>query len=212
MPALLADEGDDLEKESWPDLKQYFPHYEVFWQLHVYPLRSSGIVYLRKELDEDLERMAILHFSTYVSLSRGFSKIKNRSEDFKYFEEIYANLFCASELAGETVCQFCLICGKCLKNEIAIHTEKLVKVSTQLKVYRNLIHGNILATIRDSNRRRLIPKAGLPDDLGGGETTTGHQCSANRPALAGEEGGAETAYLRTHQARFAVEAPHSGED
>ena len=71
MPALLADEGDDLEKESWPDLKKYFPHYEVFWQLHVYPLRSSGIVYLREELDRDLERMAIFHFSTYVSLARG---------------------------------------------------------------------------------------------------------------------------------------------
>jgi hypothetical protein len=164
MPASLADEGDDLERESWPDLKMYFPGYEVFWRLHVHPLRSSGSVFLREGLDEDLERMAIFHFSTYVSLARGFSKIKNRSEDFKYFEEIYANLFRASELAGETIHQFCLVYRQCLKNEIAIHTEKLVKVSAQLRVYRNLIHGNILATLRDSEGRRIIPKADRLDD------------------------------------------------
>lgn len=164
MPPLLADEGDDLEKKYWPDLKPYFPAYEVVWQRHVHPLRSNGIVYLREGLDEDLELMAIFHFSTYVSLARGFSKINDKSEDFKYFEEIYANLFRASELAVKTIDQFRLIYEKCLKNGIAIHTETLEKVSNRLRLYRNLIHGNILATIRDSDGRRRIPKADKLND------------------------------------------------
>jgi hypothetical protein len=160
MSALLADDGDELEKEYWLDVGAFFPAYECFWQLHVYPLRSSGIVYLREKLDKDLERMAILNFSTYVSLARGFSKIKGRSEDFKYFEEIYANLFRASELALETIKRFEAIYKLCLKKEITIHTGKLLKVEKErLKLYRNLIHRNILATLRDSHGRRRIPKA-----------------------------------------------------
>jgi hypothetical protein len=164
MPPLLADEGDDLEKKYWPDLKPYFPAYEVFWQRYVYPLRSTGIVLLREGLDEDVEFVAILNFSTYVSIARGLSKIKERSEDFKYFEEIYAHLFRAAELAADTIRRFALIYEQCLKKEITIHTEKLVKVSGPLRLYRNLIHGNILATIRDSGGRRRIPKADKLDD------------------------------------------------
>lgn len=164
MPALLADEGDDLEKESWPDLKQYFPAYEVFWQLNVYPLRSSGIVLLREGLDTEMERMAIVHYSTYVNLARGSGKIQNRSEDFKYFEEIYANLYRASEMAGETIAKFCTLYKKCVKREITIHSDKLQKVSSRLKLYRNLIHGNIFATRRDSSGRRRIPKVEKLDD------------------------------------------------
>src|ERR1700733_576173 len=52
----------------------------------------------------------------------------------------------------------------------------------------------------------------LPNDPGDGEAASGHQCSANRSALAGEEERAETACLRTHQAGLTVEASHSGED
>src|ERR1019366_6113031 len=37
---------------------------------------------------------------------------------------------------------------------------------------------------------------GLPDEPADGGTAAGHQCAANRPALAGEEERAETAYLR----------------
>jgi len=164
MPASLADEGDDLEKESWDDLKQYFPAYEVFWQLHVYPLRSSGIVYLREEIDNEMERMAIFNYSTYVSLARGFRKIKSKLEDFKYFVELYANLFRASELAGKTIAQFCLIYEKCLKKKITIHTKKIEKVSNRLRLYRNLIHGNILATRRNEAGKRFIPKAEKLED------------------------------------------------
>jgi rhodanese-related sulfurtransferase len=146
MRASLADQGDNLEKEYWSDLKLFFPAYEAFWQLHIYPLRSTGMVYLREQLDEDVERMAILHFSTYVNLGRGFGKIKSRAEDFKYFEEICANLYRASELAGDTIEQFKVLYRLCIKKEIAIHTEKLVKASDPLRLYRNLIHGSILAT------------------------------------------------------------------
>ena len=44
------------------------------------------------------------------------------------------------------------------------------------------------------------------------ETAAGHQCTANRPAIEGEEERAETAYLRAYQARLFVEASHPGED
>src|SRR6266851_6711628 len=52
----------------------------------------------------------------------------------------------------------------------------------------------------------------LPDDPADGETAAGHQCTANRPAIEGEEEPAQTAYLRAHQARLSVEASHPGED
>src|SRR6266852_292361 len=52
----------------------------------------------------------------------------------------------------------------------------------------------------------------LPDDPADGETAAGHQCTANRPAIEGEEERAQTAYLRAHQARLSVEASHPGED
>ena len=40
----------------------------------------------------------------------------------------------------------------------------------------------------------------------------GHQGSANRPPIKGEEEGTETAYLRSDQAGLLVEASHRGED
>src|SRR6266436_8925062 len=52
----------------------------------------------------------------------------------------------------------------------------------------------------------------LPDDSADRETAAGHQCTANRPAIEGEEERAETAYLRAYQARLFVEASHPGED
>jgi hypothetical protein len=57
-----------------------------------------------------------------------------------------------------------------------------------------------------------VDSQALSDEPVDGETTTGHQCSANRPVLEGEEKRAETAYLRMHPAGFALGASHPGED
>jgi len=156
-PTLLID-GDEIEQTTWPQLRQFVPHYEQFWQCYVYPLRSYGSIYFRPGIDEEFEWLASLHYSMYVALGRGYDKIAKASEDFKFFEEIYASLYRASELAGKVIEQFCAVYRGCLQGDPDIsHRRRLDDVQNNLRLYRNLLHEGIRAT-KKAGQRRLIPK------------------------------------------------------
>jgi hypothetical protein len=54
-------------------------------------------------MDEDFETLAMCNYTTFVNVARAFHKIESRSEDFKFSEEIYANLQRTAEVAIKTV-------------------------------------------------------------------------------------------------------------
>ncbi len=86
----------------WESLRPHFHRYETLWPTHIFPLRSPGSIYLRKGIDEDFETLAMRNHTTFVNVARAFQKIESRSEDYKFSEEIYANLQRAAEVVVAT--------------------------------------------------------------------------------------------------------------
>ena len=156
LPSLLA-RGDEIEQQTWPELRQFIPHYEKFWAFYVYPLRSQGSIYFRRGIDTDLEWMASLNYSMYVSLGRGHGKIAKGADGFEFFEEIYSDLYRSCELARKTVKKFDGIYRDCLQKNRRVSTRSLEAVDENLRMYRNLLHDGIVGTIK-RNGQRLIPK------------------------------------------------------
>src|SRR5438034_1547458 len=143
MPTLLID-GDQTERQTWGALKDYIPHYERFWQLYVHPLRQSGSICLRANLDETVESMAVHNYSIYVSLARAHGELVQRHAEFRFFEEIYGHLFRAAEMAQKTVRKFDQMYVSCLRGPAKIPTKALANVRDRLSEYRNLVHDAIL--------------------------------------------------------------------
>src|SRR5579864_6855861 len=84
--------GDELEKTNWGHFRGLIPHYEQFWQMHVYPLRVPGSIWFRDGLDPEFEMLAIANYSTFAALCRARHKIHTQHEEYKYVEELYGHL------------------------------------------------------------------------------------------------------------------------
>lgn len=155
----LLDEGDLLEKQYWPELQSFFPHYEEFWRVHLYPLREAGSIHMRDGVDEKFEYLAMYHYTVFVSLGRAYEKIQNHYEDFLFPDEIYWNLSRAAEVATKLVGTFVEIHQESVGSIPNVNTVPLNVVLERTRAYRNLIHQQIQATSTDENhhQRILVP-------------------------------------------------------
>jgi hypothetical protein len=61
--ATVPEDGDAIEKATWPALALFFPHYEEFWTIHLAPLRSTGSIHPRRGIDDDFQFLAMQHYS-----------------------------------------------------------------------------------------------------------------------------------------------------
>ena len=95
----IRSDGDQIERDNWEVLQPYIHRYEIVWRLLVEPLRSSGSIYLRDGIDETFEEFAMCHYTTYVNLARALEKIDSCADDFKFAEEIWANLKSSAQLS-----------------------------------------------------------------------------------------------------------------
>lgn len=158
MPEItIANSGDDLEKEMWNSLQPFFGSYEKFWRIHVVPLRQNGFIYLKHGIDPEFETLAMCHYSCFVNLGRAIQKIDSKADDFKFSEEIHANLQRAAELAFKVVEIFRAIHFDCMGFLPSLDIAKLEKALDKLKKYRNNLHHPLRATAKDEHGIRLIP-------------------------------------------------------
>jgi len=156
----LSESGDAIERETWPQLKNYLSKYEVLWQMHVEPLRSTGSIYLRDGIDEDFEVLAMNHYTTYLNLVRAIRKIESRLDDFAFAEEIWANLQRATEVAKKAASAFVKLCEECTGKPLQLNLLKLDQLESDIKLYRNLLHGPMPGTVKDGDVR-MIPRRDL---------------------------------------------------
>jgi hypothetical protein len=151
--------GDDLEKQNWSDFRKLVPHYETFWQMHVYPLRVPGSIWLRDGLDPQFESLAIANYSTFAALCRARRKIFIQHEHYKHVEELYSYLQRACEIAVKAVARFEDLFLSVMNAESGVNAHELtIFIATRLDQYRNRLHEPLMATPKDLNGHRLIPK------------------------------------------------------
>jgi hypothetical protein len=155
-PTLLHD-GDAVEKATWPDMRGLLPHYEEFWRLHLVPLRSKGSIQPRRGIDEDFEKLAMLHYSTYVRLHRAVEKSRGSGGDLRFPDEIYLHLYAAAELGFKVVEKFCQIYQQCLGPKAVVDSSRLRTFKDRFAEYRNIVHEQLPGVRLDSDRRVLIP-------------------------------------------------------
>ena len=74
----LLSHGDQLETETWTELKTYLSKYEIIWRILVVPLRAPGSIYLRSGINPDLETFAMNNYTAYVNMTRALRKIERR--------------------------------------------------------------------------------------------------------------------------------------
>jgi hypothetical protein len=153
----IANIGDRIERETWETIGPYFPHYEVFWRLHIYPLRAKNSIHVRDGIDENLQLLAMLHYSIYVNLARARKKIEDRADELRFFDEIYANLQRSCELAVTLVSVFDRIHRRFVPRAPGVNNAPLGTIQERFRAYRNLIHTSLLAFVMDEGTIR-IPK------------------------------------------------------
>jgi hypothetical protein len=159
-PTLLND-GDRIERESWSYIRDDFPHYEEFWQKHVYPLRRTDSIHFRQGIDEDFEYMAMAHYSTYANLREAHDRLSVASQNFQLPDALYWHLFRTAELANKVVERFSKIYLACLGRPCkAGNFDTLLE---RFRQYRNLIHQQIPAVLTDAEGAVYIPR---PECLG----------------------------------------------
>jgi hypothetical protein len=135
------------------------PHYETFWRLYVFPLRSSTSIWFRNGVDAQLEDIAIASYSTYASLARARQKICTRPEEFRFLEELYAAVQRSAEIGVKLLNQFAAFYTALRHRPSSASSAPLEQlIEGRLRLYRNLLHDAILAMPKDDHRRRLIPK------------------------------------------------------
>lgn len=154
----LLSHGDQLEKETWTKVEPYLSKYEVVWRMHVVPLRAPGSIYLRFGIDPNLETFAMNNYTAYVNMTRALWKIDSKADDLRFAEEIWANLQRAVEVASKAAKAFSESYLGCTRKEANINTEQLDSAEASVKIYRNRLHHPFLATLKDENKTRLIPK------------------------------------------------------
>jgi hypothetical protein len=154
----LLSHGDQVERETWAELQPYLSKYEVVWRMLVVPLRAPGSIYLRPSINSELEAFAMNNYTAYVNMARALSKIEHKADDLKFSEEIWANLQRAVEVAIKAAKAFSDLYRNCTRKEAKISSQQLDSAETSVKIYRNRLHDPILATLKDENGTRLIPK------------------------------------------------------
>lgn len=157
-PTILAN-GDRIERETWETLRVHFPHYELFWRLHIYPLRAKDSIHIREGVDEALQLLAMRHYSTYVNLARANEKIETKVDELRFFDEAYANLERARELATKLVNNFRSIYERCVSKTPDVNDSALRAMRERLRAYRNLIHEPLSAYVKPADGRIRIPKS-----------------------------------------------------
>jgi hypothetical protein len=155
-PTLLLN-GDALEKATWSDMRELFPHYEEFWRLHLVPLRSKGSIQPRRGIDEDFEYLAMFHYSTYVRLQRAVEKSREMGGDIRFPDEIYLRLSAAAELGFKVVEKFSQIYQQCLGPKAIVDSGRVRTLKDRFGEYRNLIHEQLPGVRVDTDKRMLIP-------------------------------------------------------
>lgn len=158
LPTLLQD-GDAIERATWPFLKDFFPHYEKFWQIHIVPLRCTGSIHPRRGINEDFEFLAMQHYSLYVNLGKAYARILGPEAPTNYYEfpdEVYVVLQHVAELALKVVDRFQGISRKCTGQTISVDTLKIKKLIERIGGYRNLIHQELLGIRADPSGRLLV--------------------------------------------------------
>jgi hypothetical protein len=163
LPTLIEN-GDDVEKGTWPLLRDFFPHYEAFWQIHIVPLRSIGSIHPRSGIDEDFEFLAMRHYSLYVTLGEAHKRILGAEAlaHLSFPDDIYALLQRVAELALKVVERFEKIFQECLHTKTKVDTLAITKVIHRIDGYRNLIHQEFLAVQADPSGRIFVPR---PENL-----------------------------------------------
>jgi len=58
----VPEDGDALEKATWPALAPFFPHHEEFWRIQLVPLRSTGSIHPPRGIDDDFQFLAMQHY------------------------------------------------------------------------------------------------------------------------------------------------------
>jgi len=161
LPTLQND-GDAVEKATWPSLRDFFPHYETFWQTHIVPLRSTNSIHPRRGIDEDFEFLAMQHYSIYVNLGNAYERVFGRGQEehtnFRFPDEIYATLHRAAELAIKVVDRFKHIFETCLNRKPKVDTSRIESLMERIVSYRNLIHQEFPAIRIDADGRLQIPR------------------------------------------------------
>ena len=159
LGARLSRVGDKYELSFWRHLQGLVPSYETFWQIHVFPLRTPGQIGLRSGLDPELETLAILNYSTFFTLGRARHKIFVKPERYKYVEEQYASLQRACELGIKLVGAFNVLVESLPGHSSKVSSAELDDfINARLNDYRNLLHDELLATLKDEQGQRFIPK------------------------------------------------------
>jgi hypothetical protein len=154
----LLSHGDQLEMETWAQMQPYLSKYEVVWRMHVVPLRVPASIYLRFGIDPNLERFAMNNYTAYVNMTRALKKIDEKIEDFKFSEEIWANLQRAVEVAIKAATAWSDLYRDCIGLDPKINTAQLDSAENDIKIYRNRLHDPIPATLKDEYGHRLIPE------------------------------------------------------
>jgi hypothetical protein len=158
MPKSLTDDGDVLERGTWPIMQAYISKYEVLWQMHVEPLRNPGSIHLREGIDPDFELFAMNHYSAYVNLVRAREKIEEKSDDLGFAEEIWAQLQRTVELAIKEGEAFTHIYAGVTNKKPCVDTSKLRELESSIKEYRNILHEPIQASVKTPDGIRRIPR------------------------------------------------------
>jgi hypothetical protein len=157
MAKTLTDNGDSVERRSWPTMQAYVSKYEALWQMHVEPLRRPGSIDLREGLDPSFECFAMNHYTAYVKLVRVLDRIEEKSDNFGFPEEIWALLQRAVEVAIKQQAAFVTIYADAAKKRPHIDTNKLQELENSIKEYRNILHEPLQASV-EIDGIRMIPR------------------------------------------------------
>jgi len=154
--------GDRLEQAYWGHLKKLVPHYEMFWQLYVLPLRAADSIWFQDGIDPQIETIAIKNYSTFAALGRARHKIFSDNEHFRHVEELYMAIQRSVELGIKLVIEFGRLEATLLHSKSCVSAGPLEQFKDgRLSSYRNLLHDAILAMPKE-HKQRLIPK---PDKI-----------------------------------------------
>ena len=149
---LTSPPCDSFEQQDWPRLRNYFPSYERFWQLHVVPLRRTGGIHIRSGLDPDLEHLAMNHYTTFKELAgalKVLETLQNLEKSSPSVENYYANLQRAGEVALKTISRFRSIYEKCTGHQTQINDQRIDGVCKRVGPYRNYLHDHELPMVHE---------------------------------------------------------------
>jgi hypothetical protein len=156
--------GDKTEQQYWERLRKFIPHYEEFWQLYVLPLRESGSIWFRRDLDPKEETVAIANYSTFAALGRAHEQVYSNKDGFRHIEEVYMAIQRSAEVGIKLIQAFALLEEDRLHSPSILDSYELEDfIKRRLSGYRNLLHHAILPMPKQQKRRK-IPKPDRIDE------------------------------------------------